>query len=92
MGVTVKIGPILYQYTDDRGIVEVEGRTVAECLDNLAKEFPGIEKALFSNNGKLLHYVGIWINGEDSYPEELAKPVKDGDEIYVTYTAAVGGG
>ena len=92
MSITVKIGPILYQYTGDRGVAEVNGSTVAECLDNLVKQFPDIEKGLFSESGGLLHYVGIWINGEDSYPNELAKPVKDGDELYITYTAAVGGG
>ena len=92
MSVTVKIGPILYQYTNDRGVTEVNGSTVAECLDELNKQFPGLEKGLFSGNSRLLHYIGIWINGEDAYPEELTKPVKDGDELYITYTTAVGGG
>lgn len=68
MSITVKIGPILYQYTNNRGIAEVNGNTVAECLDDLGKQFPGIEKGLFSENGRLLHYVGIWVNGEDAYP------------------------
>jgi molybdopterin converting factor small subunit len=27
--------------------------------------------------------VEIYVNMESSYPEELAKPVKDGDELYI---------
>ena len=31
--------------------------------------------------GKLLKVVEIYVNSESPYPKELAKPVKDGDEI-----------
>jgi molybdopterin converting factor small subunit len=43
---------------------------------------------LFDKSGNLLNYVDIYVNGESSYPEELAKPVKDGDEIHITLIIA----
>ena len=83
MGIAIKIHPILSQYTGDRDKAEVSGSTVGECLDELVEQFPAIEKELFNKNGGLLHYISIWVNGEDAYPAELAKQVKDGDELYL---------
>lgn len=90
MSIKVNINPLLYHYTNNRGIAEVKGDTVGQCLDHLAKQFPGIEAALFDKNGKLLNFVDIYINGESTYPEELAKPVKDGDELHIVITVAGG--
>ena len=69
---------------------EVDGSTVGECISHLIAQFPGIGKMLFAENGQLHAYVNIYINGEDTYPEELAKPVKDGDELHILYI--IGGG
>ncbi len=71
-------------------VVEVSGNTVGDCLNHLVKQFPGIEKMLFAKDSKLLGYASIYVNGEDAYPEELAKPVKDGDELRILYV--IGGG
>lgn len=90
MGIKVNIHPALYQYTNTQGIAEVNGDTVGQCLDNLVKQFPGIEKALFDKQGKLLNYIEIYVNGESTYPEELAKAVKEGDELHIVITIAGG--
>jgi molybdopterin converting factor small subunit len=63
--------------------VEVEGRTVSECLTQLVQQFPGMEKALFAKKDKLLNNVEIYLNHASAYPNELIKPVKDGDEIHL---------
>jgi len=90
MGIKVNLNPVLYQYTNNQAVAEVNGDTVGQCLDNLAKQFPGIEKALFDKNGKLRSYIDIYVNRESAYPEELAKPVKDGDELHIVIMAAGG--
>ena len=90
MSIKVNINPILYHYTNNQDIVEVSGDTVGHCLDALAKQFPDIEKALFDKKGKLLNYIDIYVNGESAYPEELAKSVKDGDELHIVITIAGG--
>ena len=90
MSVKININPTLCHYTNNQGVVEVNGDTVGQCLNHLVKQFPSIEKALFDKNGKLLNYIDIYVNGESAYPEELAKPVNDGDELHIVITIAGG--
>ncbi len=90
MSIKINIASYLKPLTNNMEVVEVNGSTVGECLNHLVKQFPAMEKMLFDKNGKLLSYVGIYLNGEDTYPEELAKPVKDGDELHILYI--IGGG
>ncbi len=90
MSTRIVIPSYLRPYTGDTEIVEVNGSIVSECLDQLVKQFPNVEKMLFTNRGKLHGYVGIYVNGEDAFPEGLDKPLKDGDELHVIYM--IGGG
>jgi molybdopterin converting factor small subunit len=90
MSVRINLHPNLYQFTNDQVIVEVKGGTVGECVNQLVKRFPRVKSMLFDKSGNLLNYVDIYVNGESSYPEELAKPVKDGDEIHITLIIAGG--
>jgi molybdopterin converting factor small subunit len=71
-------------------VVAVEGNTVGECLNHLIKQFPGMEKALFAKKDKLLNVVEVFINHETAFPNELIKPVKDGDEIHLVIMLAGG--
>jgi molybdopterin converting factor small subunit len=71
-------------------VVAVEGNTVGECLNHLIKQFPGMEKALFAKKDKLLNVVEVFINHETAFPNELIKPVKDGDEIHLLVMLAGG--
>lgn len=90
MSIKVDIPSYLQPFTNNIEVVEVKGSTISECLDHLVGQFPDIEKMLFAENDNLLSYVAIYVNGEDIYPEELAKSVKDGDELYLIYI--IGGG
>ena len=77
-------------FTNGLEVVPVEGRTVGECLSELVKQFPGMEKALFAKKDKLLNNVEIYLNHTSAYPNELIKPVKDGDEIHLIVMLAGG--
>lgn len=83
MSVKINIHPFLSQHTNDQDVVEVNGSTVGQCLEQLVARFPELRQWLFEKNGKLNRLVEIYVNMESSYPEELAKPVKDGDELYI---------
>lgn len=83
MSIKVKIPPFLQHLTGGTVVAEVEGSTVSECFRHLVEQFPMIEKRLFAEDSKLFHIINIYVNGESAYPEELAKPVKDGDELYI---------
>ncbi len=90
MSVKINIHPVLYHFTNDQDVVEVNGSTVGQCLEQLVAQFPEVKKGLFGKDGKLLNYVDIYVNGESAYPEELAKPVEDGDELHLVLILAGG--
>ena len=90
MSVKIHIRPGMEQIAQGRSVVEVKGKTVGECLNQLIKLFPEMKSGLFAENGELLEYIDVFVNGKSSYPEELTKPVHDGDEIHIL--RVLGGG
>ena len=90
MGVKVNIHKTHRTYTDGLEVVEVVGRTVGDCLKDLVKQYPGMKEGLFDKKGKLLNVVEVYVNNESAYPEELAKSVKNGDEIQIILMLAGG--
>ena len=90
MAVRIHIHKTHRQFTNGLEVVEVEGNTVGECVGHLVKQFPGMQTAIFDKKGKLLNIVEVYLNHESAYPDELAKPVKDGDEIHLTSMLAGG--
>ncbi len=90
MSVKINIPSYLQSYTNDTAVVEVNGSTIDECLNHLVEQFPDIRKMVFTKEGKLLDYANIYVDGEFVYGDELAKPVKDGDEFHLLYI--IGGG
>jgi adenylyltransferase/sulfurtransferase len=90
MSVKINVRPGMQHLTNDRDVVEVNGKTVGECLNQLVEQFPVMKNELFDADGKVLSYIDIYVNGKSSYPEELAKPVQNGDELYILRT--IGGG
>jgi molybdopterin converting factor small subunit len=90
MSVKVHIHPSLRHVTDDREVVEVDGDNVGECFQNLVAAYPGLNEWLFEDKGKLSKYIDIFVNDESAHPEELAKPVKGGDEVYILMQIAGG--
>jgi len=90
VSVKVNIHPFFYHATDNQSVVEVEGETVGQCLEQLAVHYPELKNWLFEKNGGLNRLVEVYVNGQTSYPEELAKLVKDGDELHLIVFIAGG--
>jgi len=88
--IKINIPSYMQPVTQNMEVVEVSGSTVGKCLNHLVKQFPGIKGQLFSKNGDLFENVIISVNGESAYPEQLAKPVKEGDELNILLI--IGGG
>ena len=78
------------QYTGDRESVEVTGRTVGDCLQDLVRRYPQMPTALFDGSGKLQRNVEVYLNMQSTYPEELAKSTESGDVIHITLLLAGG--
>ena len=83
MSVRINIHPILHHFTNGQDVVQVNGSTVGQCLEQLVAQFPELKERLFDRDGKLLNHVDVYVNGESAYPEELAKPIKGGDELHI---------
>ncbi len=90
MSVRISIPMFLQSFAGEKDVVETKGRNVGECLDDLGAQYPDMKKLLFDAKGKLHSYVGIYVNGQDAFPEELAKPVSDGDLVHILYMIAGG--
>lgn len=90
MGIKIHIHRTHRQFTNGSEIVEVGGKTVGDCLDHLVKQYPDMREALFDKKRKLLNIIEIYVNMKSAYPDELAKTVSDGDEIYLIFMLAGG--
>lgn len=90
MSIKINIHPFFSHLTNDQDVVEVNGSTVGQCLEQLIARFPETKNWLFRKDGNLLSLVDIYVNGESAYPDELAKPVKDGDELHIVVIIAGG--
>jgi molybdopterin synthase sulfur carrier subunit len=84
MGIKVRVHPYLQPFTGNRELVEATGSDVSECLDNLEAQFPGIKEQMGKTQHRkfgLFSYIEIYVNGHSAYPDELTKPLNDGDEV-----------
>jgi MoaD family protein len=78
------------QHADGQSTVEVSGATVQAVLADLSTKFPALAQRIF-DNGQVRRFVNLYLNDEDiRYLDNLATPVKDGDELAII--PAVAGG
>ena len=90
MSVIVRIPTPLRRLTGGRGVVEVRGDNLAQCIDSLEAQFPGMRERL-RDNGEVRHFLNIYVNGEDvAFLQGLATPLKPGDEVSIV--PAIAGG
>ena len=83
MRVTINIPQSLQEIADRKKVTQVSGNTVGDCLNDLIKQFPGLQKHIFDKHGRLHGYLEVLINKKSAFPEELTKPVADGDEMQI---------
>ena len=91
MSKVVRIPTPLRRFTGGLASAEVMGSNLAQCLTEIESLFPGISERLFDKDGKLHHFVNIYINGEDvQFLQGLDTGVNEGDEVSIV--PAVAGG
>ena len=81
MSITIRLNHALQPYTGGRETVEVKGRNVKECLDNLVKDFPVFHDILFDTTNSPT--VLVLYDGETIVPKDLNRPVIDRSEIII---------
>lgn len=83
MSIKLKLQSVLSYYANYQQLSKVNGKTVGECLDHLTKRYPDLKRVMYDKDGKMARIIGVYINGEYAYSDELSKPVKDGDELSI---------
>jgi molybdopterin converting factor small subunit len=79
LSVKIDMAYYLRQYVDNQEIVETDGKTVRECLDNMIQRYPAMHEQIFDVTGDLA--VIILHEGEPMMDGMINSPVKDGDVI-----------
>lgn len=90
MNVTIRVTSFVLPSSNQMKVVEANGSTVGECLEAVVRKFPESKAMLFDKDGKLQSYISVYVNDMDSYPEELAKPVKDRDVLSIVTRGCCG--
>lgn len=65
MPVTVRVPTALRKFTRDQELVETQGATIRELIDNLESDFPGVKNRLCDDTGNLRRFINIFVDGED---------------------------
>jgi len=86
--VEVRLAALLHSYTQGTSVVRASGATIGEVLDDLDRRFRGIRFRLVDEQDSLRPHMRLFLNGADA--RDVARPVKDGDEIYIV--GALSGG
>jgi sulfur-carrier protein adenylyltransferase/sulfurtransferase len=93
MATRVMIPTPLRPFTDKRDAVDVEGATVGELLADLTRQYAGLKKHLYTDEGRLRSFVNIYVNDEDiRYLQKEQTPVKAGDTVSIIPSVAGGSG
>jgi MoaD family protein len=90
MAIEVRIPTILRTYTGGAKAVDGKGGSLAELIDDLETNHPGIKDRLVEN-GDLRRFVNVYVNDEDvRFMGGLETPLSEGDSVVVL--PAVAGG
>jgi molybdopterin converting factor small subunit len=77
----VHIPSPLLSYTNQQNDVEADGSTLAEALDDLNRQFPGIRFRMIDEQDSIRPHMKIFVNGEQVFGLNTA--LKSSDEVYI---------
>ena len=86
--VRVELAALLRSYTAGASVVEADGATLGEVLEDLDRRFRGIRFRVVDEQDRLRPHVRFFINGADR--RDIAAPLSEGDRIYIV--GALSGG
>ena len=86
----VRIPPPYRGPTGGEGQIQVEGRTVGDCLDAVDARYPGFASQVFDADRTVHRFVRFFVNGDAIERSALGYPVGEEDEVEVL--AAIAGG
>jgi len=84
----VLIPSALRSYTDGVANIEAGGATLAACLADLDRAYPGIRFRMIDEQEKIRPHIRIFINGEQV--RGLAQPLNAQDEVIIVQALSGG--
>lgn len=88
---TIRIPTPMRRYTNGERLVSVSAATLAAAVDELDRRFPGVRERLVDAEGRLHHFVNIFVDEEDvRLLQGLATPLADGTEVSIIPAMAGG--
>jgi sulfur-carrier protein len=89
--VTVLIPTPLRKYTGGEARVQATGATIAEVVDALEANFPGLKERVLEPDGEIRRFVNIFVNGDNARSlAGVSSAVKPGDEVGIIPAMAGG--
>jgi sulfur-carrier protein len=89
MSITVRIPSPLRQYTEQQAEVTLEGKTVAEVLENLKVRFPDAGTKFLST--RTARFMNLYLNDKDVRTlNNLETEVSDKDVLSIVFAIAGG--
>jgi molybdopterin synthase sulfur carrier subunit len=90
MAIKVRIPTPLQKLSNGKAEVECSAKNIAELLDALEKDYPGMKERL-SEGGKIRRFINIYVNEEDiRFMNKEETTIKEGDNISIV--PAIAGG
>jgi molybdopterin synthase sulfur carrier subunit len=91
MPLTVRVPTPLRSLTKGAAEVQADGATVADVVENLERQFPGMRERLLDEGGELRRFVNIYVNEEDiRFLDGKKTTLKAGDQMSIV--PAIAGG
>ncbi|MBI4277893.1 MAG: MoaD/ThiS family protein [Armatimonadetes bacterium] len=91
MPVKVRIPMPLRRLTGGNKIVEVDGATLRDVIENLERKHPGVRERVLDSDGQVLRFVNIFVNEQDIRTlAGLQTPVPEGAEVSIIPALAGG--
>jgi molybdopterin converting factor small subunit len=71
----------LLSYTNQSKEVEADGRTIAELLEDLNRQYPGIRFRMIDEQDAIRPHMKIFVNGEQTWGLDVA--LRPSDEVHI---------
>ncbi len=81
--VKLHLDQYLSYFANNWSSVDVKGNTVYECLDAFISRFPALRKVIGTEPSSSI--INVYTEKEETAVENFARPVKDGDELYLMF-------
>lgn len=88
---TVRFPALMKFYVDNQSEFPVEGKTVAELLENILTRYPTLKTHLFDSNGDLRRHFNIFVNGTHLRELNGMNTVLGEDDKVILMASAAGG-